>query len=269
LTLKYCSKNRKLLQSVHSADLRAKFRYKFTDQEWDNEFGLYNYNARLYDPMIGRFISADSIVPDPYDPQLLNRYSYVRNNPLKYIDPTGHHLGPTGPGGGAEFDKVDGSHAVGDGGWGELFNPSAPTQVKVRTNVHHKVIVQEFTYIVKRDEEQLASVKEVKVVGEYEPEGTPFEKVNKKYKKAAIEPTPETARAMRKAALCGTGYMFTLGLTGYTLGALEAMGYAASLPALEAAAIGALEAAIDGPPSTPVGQTLSLGLEAFGWCFSD
>jgi hypothetical protein len=39
---------------------------------------------------VGRFISADSIVPSPSDPQDFNRYSYVGNNPLKYIDPTGH-----------------------------------------------------------------------------------------------------------------------------------------------------------------------------------
>ena len=67
--------------------------YKFTDQEFDAETGLYNYNARLYDPVIGRFISADTIVQNPFDPQLLNRYSYVRNNPLIYVDPSGHRLG--------------------------------------------------------------------------------------------------------------------------------------------------------------------------------
>ncbi len=64
--------------------------YRFTDQELDAENGLYNYNARLYDPVIGRFISADTIVQDPYNPQFLNRYTYCLNNPLIYIDPSGH-----------------------------------------------------------------------------------------------------------------------------------------------------------------------------------
>jgi RHS repeat-associated protein len=64
--------------------------YKFTDQEFDAESGLYNFNARLYDPLIGRFITPDSIVQAPYDPQTLNRYSYARNNPLIYVDPSGH-----------------------------------------------------------------------------------------------------------------------------------------------------------------------------------
>lgn len=66
--------------------------YKYTDQELDSESGLYNYDARLYDPIIGRFISADSEMPEPYDPQSLNRYSYCRNNPLIYVDPTGHYI---------------------------------------------------------------------------------------------------------------------------------------------------------------------------------
>jgi RHS repeat-associated protein len=52
--------------------------------------GLYYYGARYYDPIIGRFISADTIVPSPANPQSLNRYSYCLNNPLKYVDPTGH-----------------------------------------------------------------------------------------------------------------------------------------------------------------------------------
>jgi RHS repeat-associated protein len=62
---------------------------KFTGQRLDTT-GLYYYGARYYDPGIGRFISPDSIVPDPTNPQNFNRYSYCLNNPLKYTDPTGH-----------------------------------------------------------------------------------------------------------------------------------------------------------------------------------
>jgi RHS repeat-associated protein len=61
----------------------------FTRQRLDDT-GLYFYNARYYDPTIGRFISADTIIPNPANPQAFNRYSYVLNNPLKYIDPTGY-----------------------------------------------------------------------------------------------------------------------------------------------------------------------------------
>ena len=62
---------------------------KFTGQRLDST-GLYYYGARYYDPNIGRFISPDTVTSAPSDPQSLNRYSYVLNNPLKYIDPTGH-----------------------------------------------------------------------------------------------------------------------------------------------------------------------------------
>lgn len=64
--------------------------YKYTGKELDASTGLYFYEARYYDPALGRFISADTIVPSPRDPQSLNRYSYVGNNPLRYTDPTGH-----------------------------------------------------------------------------------------------------------------------------------------------------------------------------------
>nr|MBA3532767.1 RHS repeat-associated core domain-containing protein [Ardenticatenales bacterium] len=51
---------------------------------------MYFYNARYYDPTLGKFLQADTIVPEPGNPQSFNRYSYVLNNPLKYTDPTGH-----------------------------------------------------------------------------------------------------------------------------------------------------------------------------------
>jgi RHS repeat-associated protein len=63
--------------------------YTFTGQKADSD-GLMYYNARYYDSAIGRFTQPDTIVPNPYNPQDLNRYSYARNNPLKFIDPSGH-----------------------------------------------------------------------------------------------------------------------------------------------------------------------------------
>jgi RHS repeat-associated protein len=63
----------------------------FTGQLKDASSGLHFYNARYYDSVLGRFLSPDTIVPDPADPSSFNRYSYVLNNPLKYTDPTGNN----------------------------------------------------------------------------------------------------------------------------------------------------------------------------------
>ncbi len=52
--------------------------------------GLIHMNARVYDSDIGRFLSADTIIQAPHDSQSYNRYSYVRNNPLVFTDPSGH-----------------------------------------------------------------------------------------------------------------------------------------------------------------------------------
>jgi RHS repeat-associated protein len=62
---------------------------EFTGQEQIPGVGLVNMNGRVYDPSLGRFLSADPNVQDPSDLQSYNRYSYALNNPLKYTDPTG------------------------------------------------------------------------------------------------------------------------------------------------------------------------------------
>jgi RHS repeat-associated protein len=59
-------------------------------QRWDSALALYDYRDRYYDPALGRFISADPVVPEPGNPQALNRYAYVYNNPLRYLDDGGH-----------------------------------------------------------------------------------------------------------------------------------------------------------------------------------
>ncbi len=83
--------------------------HKYTSQEFDADTELYNYNARLYNPSIGRFISANPVVSDPTNPQALNRYSYVLNSPLRYVDPSGYD----------EYDSYYAySHNIGYSDWG-------------------------------------------------------------------------------------------------------------------------------------------------------
>ena len=64
--------------------------YRFTGQRWDSGTALYFYQSRWYDPVVGRFLAADTIIPQPQNPQSLNRYSYCGSNPLRFIDPSGH-----------------------------------------------------------------------------------------------------------------------------------------------------------------------------------
>lgn len=65
----------------------------FTGHEMIDDVGLVNMNGRIYDPQIGRFLSADPFIQDPTNAQSLNRYTYVGNNPLSYVDPTGYFIG--------------------------------------------------------------------------------------------------------------------------------------------------------------------------------
>ncbi len=63
-------------------------RFLFTGKELDDT-GLYYYGARYYNAFFSHFTQPDQNVQDIYNPQDLNRYAYVRNNPYRYIDPTG------------------------------------------------------------------------------------------------------------------------------------------------------------------------------------
>jgi RHS repeat-associated protein len=85
--------------------------------------------ARLYDPLLGRFLGPDSIVPDLHHPQAANRYAYGYSAPLDFVDPSGHQ--PEGIGIGT---------TVGSGGWGGGFDAgfhhfsALPTSAMVASN---------------------------------------------------------------------------------------------------------------------------------------
>jgi RHS repeat-associated protein len=63
--------------------------YGFTGQR-THSLGMLWYNSRFYDPMLGRWSKPDNIIPYAYDSQSWDHFSYVRNNSIKYIDPTGN-----------------------------------------------------------------------------------------------------------------------------------------------------------------------------------
>ena len=64
---------------------------KYTGQ-WSEALGLYWNHARFYDPTLGRFVSADPVLGHLRNPQTLDRYAYVANNPLKYVDTNGRFI---------------------------------------------------------------------------------------------------------------------------------------------------------------------------------
>ncbi|MFC2355653.1 MAG: RHS repeat-associated core domain-containing protein [Capnocytophaga ochracea] len=64
----------------------------YTGHEHLQTVGLIHMNARLYDPVLHRFLQPDNYVQDPFDTQNFNRYGYVLNNPLLYTDPTGEEF---------------------------------------------------------------------------------------------------------------------------------------------------------------------------------
>ncbi|HEY9078053.1 MAG TPA: RHS repeat-associated core domain-containing protein [Anaerolineaceae bacterium] len=62
----------------------------YTGQRNEPGFGLLDYNARFYSAYLGRFVSADTLVPYPADAKAFDRYAYVNNNPMNFTDPSGH-----------------------------------------------------------------------------------------------------------------------------------------------------------------------------------
>jgi RHS repeat-associated protein len=99
----------------------------FTGQRENMELGLLYYNARFYAPALGKFISADTIIPNPANPQSYNRYAYVLNRALNFTDPTGHR----------ECDIATGDCSGGPGS----FTPPEPTYFRDHKGIDETVIL--------------------------------------------------------------------------------------------------------------------------------
>jgi len=78
------------LDAINASFAEEAYKIGFTGHEHDDEVGLINMKGRMYDAEIGRFISADPFVQAATDTQSYSRYSYVRNNPLSLVDPSGY-----------------------------------------------------------------------------------------------------------------------------------------------------------------------------------
>jgi len=76
--------------AAFSALTTKRFTGQYHEQSLPGGEGLSYYEARWYDAQLGRFTGPDTIVPEPRNLQAFNRYSYANNNPVRYLDPTGH-----------------------------------------------------------------------------------------------------------------------------------------------------------------------------------
>jgi RHS repeat-associated protein len=102
--------------------------HQYTAKELEAATGLYYYGARYHNPSIGRFMSPDPAGADPTDPQSWNRYAYVLNNPIKYIDPDGSMECSVIPEG-VETSPSGTCGAIGGGGGRQLALPPGPKQL--------------------------------------------------------------------------------------------------------------------------------------------
>jgi RHS repeat-associated protein len=78
---------------------------RYTGQRMEG-IGLYDYGARWFDASLGRFTSADTIIPNFGDPQAWDRYAGMNNNPVVFVDPSGHMA-----------DRGGGASSMGDDWW--------------------------------------------------------------------------------------------------------------------------------------------------------
>ncbi len=87
--------------------------FGYTGHRQDQEHDLIDMKGRTYDPRVGQFLSPDPFVASPFMSGAFNRYAYVLNNPLKFVDPTG-------------FQPCDGTScgSGGAGGFGIRLPPS-------------------------------------------------------------------------------------------------------------------------------------------------
>jgi len=132
-----------ILDSTEKVDNR----FKYSGELHDPVTGQYYLRARYYNPSIGRFMQEDTFRGDG-----LNLYTYVANNPIKYIDPTGHCKE------GVDFNNGIGAAIGGAAGLGWIFN------INKNTNIEEDIPTLESEYKINQDKITTSPVK-VEIVG--------------------------------------------------------------------------------------------------------
>jgi RHS repeat-associated protein len=107
----------------------------YTGHEHLDAIGLIHMNGRVFNPLLSRFLSPDPGVPYAEDLQSFNRYSYTRNNPLSYDDPSGFDDAMSGQGGSMSTVQVSGQRGLDDEvvPYGNMFIGSSYSTVSTMT----------------------------------------------------------------------------------------------------------------------------------------
>ncbi|MBK7132277.1 MAG: VCBS repeat-containing protein [Bacteroidales bacterium] len=164
----------------------------FTGHEHLDKFDLINMNGRMYDPVIGRFLSVDPYIQFAGNAQNFNGYGYCLNNPLKYSDPSGmlmkapdendaafdayfgwmtdvtgswHMSSSRGGGGGYHYDKWTGTYKDRNGdyvNWNEVYNnyivPNSVFSIHL-SDILSKTIINDPAVLPQTTEDYLKQVK--------------------------------------------------------------------------------------------------------------
>jgi RHS repeat-associated protein len=159
---------------THDGDV--KHSPKYNSQELDKETNYYFYNARHYDPEVGRFVTPDPVKDGAFNTQGWNRYSYVLNNPIIYKDPTGlfeihahdegtGHVGASVLGKSYDFGRYKGKYN------GALY--TGPNVVKMGNKNTQKAYMQEkegavYKFDVSTELDKIVDKKFASKMAEYE-----------------------------------------------------------------------------------------------------
>jgi RHS repeat-associated protein len=127
--------------------------FGYTGQRNLPDTGLMDYKTRMYDPYLNRWTQPDTIIPDQYNPQDWNRYSYVRNNPINFIDPSGHRItcgdGEAGGCGGDTLDYLS---------WAQNNNSIDEPEYLKRAGKVVTKLAKELNYLIAAKNKQLYSI---------------------------------------------------------------------------------------------------------------
>nr|WP_238437694.1 polymorphic toxin-type HINT domain-containing protein [Paenibacillus polymyxa] len=120
---------------------------RYAGEYWDDTTGLQYLRARWYDPGTARFMGEDTYQGEISNPQSLNWYAYVANNPLGYVDPSGHELMPTTKGGIFYTNQKTAIHCQ-RVGMGTCWNEFKAGTIQASTAVANFLIVDDINTIL-------------------------------------------------------------------------------------------------------------------------